>query len=172
MFRKIAMTAVLAVVLSASAFAQASVAGGWDLSINGPEGPINATCTLKQDGNKVSGTLESPQGTVNLAGELKGKNLSMNFSLQTPQGSLEIKVTSYGLLTLGGLVSLVAGSLMLVDHAAAPGLRLSLELEAARTQVDLEVRTALEVYQRRLQAAGGNHGRAALPDSPLGRRSF
>ncbi len=94
MFRKIAMTAVLAVVLSASAFAQASVAGGWDLSINGPEGPINATCTLKQDGNKVSGTLESPQGTVNLAGELKGKNLSMNFSLQTPQGSLEIKVTS------------------------------------------------------------------------------
>lgn len=93
MFRKMLMTAVLAVVLGASAFAQSSVAGGWDLSINGPEGPISATCTLKQDGEKVSGTLESPQGTVNLAGEMKGKNLSMSFTLQTPQGNLDIKVT-------------------------------------------------------------------------------
>jgi len=38
---------------------------------------------------------------------------------------LEVKVTSYGLLGIGGVTSLVLGSLMLVD-ASAPDLRLSL----------------------------------------------
>jgi membrane-bound serine protease (ClpP class) len=40
---------------------------------------------------------------------------------------LEIKVTSYGLLTLGGAVSLIFGSLILVD-SPSPGLRVSLRL--------------------------------------------
>ncbi len=37
----------------------------------------------------------------------------------------EIKVASYGLLTLGGIVSLVLGSLMLIDRSVAPFLRIS-----------------------------------------------
>jgi membrane-bound serine protease (ClpP class) len=40
---------------------------------------------------------------------------------------LELKVTSYGLLTIGGIVSLVFGSLMLID-SPAPELQLSLGL--------------------------------------------
>jgi membrane-bound serine protease (ClpP class) len=39
--------------------------------------------------------------------------------------ALEIKITSYGLLTVGGIVSLIFGSLMLMD-AASPGLQVSL----------------------------------------------
>jgi membrane-bound serine protease (ClpP class) len=41
--------------------------------------------------------------------------------------ALEIKVTSYGLLTIGGVISLVFGSLMLID-SPAPELQLSLSL--------------------------------------------
>jgi membrane-bound serine protease (ClpP class) len=41
--------------------------------------------------------------------------------------ALEIKVTSYGLLTIGGIVSLIFGSLMLID-SPAPELQLSLAL--------------------------------------------
>jgi membrane-bound serine protease (ClpP class) len=41
--------------------------------------------------------------------------------------ALEIKVTSYGLLTIGGIVSLIFGSLMLID-SPAPELQLSLGL--------------------------------------------
>jgi membrane-bound serine protease (ClpP class) len=44
--------------------------------------------------------------------------------------ALEIKVTSYGLLTGGALVSLVFGSLILID-SPAPELRLSLQLVVA-----------------------------------------
>jgi membrane-bound serine protease (ClpP class) len=40
---------------------------------------------------------------------------------------LEVKITSFGLLTLGGLVSLVLGSMMLVD-SSLPELRVSLRL--------------------------------------------
>ena len=39
--------------------------------------------------------------------------------------ALEIKVTSYGLLTIGGIISLIFGSLMLID-SPAPELQLSL----------------------------------------------
>lgn len=44
--------------------------------------------------------------------------------------ALEIKVTSYGLLTAGGLVSLVFGSMILID-SPAPDLRLDLRLVLA-----------------------------------------
>jgi hypothetical protein len=59
---------------------------------NGPEGPVNATATLKQDGEKVTGSIESQAGTAELSGTLKGKALAMAFTIQTPQGAMDIKV--------------------------------------------------------------------------------
>ena len=47
------------------------------MSINGPEGVITATATLKQDGEKVTGTITSPQGTVDLSGTYKGKTVNL-----------------------------------------------------------------------------------------------
>lgn len=82
----------LALTVSATAAAQGSVAGAWDLAINGPEGPINATATLKQDGENVTGSIDTPQGPAELKGTLKGKTLNVAFALQTPQGALDIKV--------------------------------------------------------------------------------
>ena len=42
--------------------------------------------------------------------------------------ALEFKVISYGLLTVGGLVSLVFGSLMLMNSSSSPDLQLSLRM--------------------------------------------
>jgi hypothetical protein len=83
---------VCGVMLTAGLSAQASVAGAWDLTINGPEGAITAVATLKQDGEKVTGSIESPQGTADLAGTLKGKVLNMSFTIPGPNGNLDIKV--------------------------------------------------------------------------------
>jgi len=44
--------------------------------------------------------------------------------------ALEIKVTSYGLLTAGGMLSLIFGSMLLID-SPAPELQLSLSLVIA-----------------------------------------
>lgn len=41
---------------------------------------------------------------------------------------LEVKVVSYGMLTVGGVVSLIIGSMMLYDKAPIPELRLSLQV--------------------------------------------
>jgi hypothetical protein len=81
-----------ALLLTAGVYAQSTVAGAWLLSINGPEGAISATATLKQDGEKVTGSIESPQGTADLTGTLKGKVLNMAFTIPGPNGNLDIKV--------------------------------------------------------------------------------
>ena len=82
----------LGLVLAAGAYAQGGVAGAWELTINGPEGPITASAALKQDGEKVTGTITSPQGTVELAGTYKGKTMNVAFKIESPQGALDIKV--------------------------------------------------------------------------------
>ena len=94
MLRVLSAILALALTLSASVYAQTNVAGAWDLSIIGPEGPISATATLKQDGDNVTGSIETPQGVAEMKGAIKGTALSMSFTLQTGQGPLEIKVTS------------------------------------------------------------------------------
>jgi len=87
------LAAILAIGLAAgTTFAQSGVSGAWDLIVNGPEGAINATANLKQDGEKLTGTIETPQGSAEMTGSLKGKTLNLNFSIQGPQGPLEIKV--------------------------------------------------------------------------------
>ena len=94
MLRVFSAVLALSLMVSAGAFAQTSVAGAWDLAINGPEGAINATATLKQDGETVTGQIDTPQGAAEMKGTLKGKTLNLGFTLQTAQGPLEIKVNS------------------------------------------------------------------------------
>ena len=91
MFRRFATAVALSFALGSAAFAQ-SVAGAWDLTINGPEGAINATATLKQDGENVTGSIETPQGTAEMKGTFKGKALNLSFTIPGPNGNLDIKV--------------------------------------------------------------------------------
>jgi len=93
MFRMLSLAVTFALALGGAVRAQGSLSGAWDLNINGPQGPITAGATLKQDGEAVTGTIESPQGTVPVKGTLKGKALALLFSVDGPQGPLEIKVT-------------------------------------------------------------------------------
>jgi hypothetical protein len=92
MLRVFSVILAAALVLSATAYAQSEVAGAWDLAVNGPEGPVNASVNLKQDGEKVTGEIESQAGKAELTGTLKGKTLTMAFTIQSPQGPMDIKV--------------------------------------------------------------------------------
>jgi len=94
MSRLFALTLIMGLVLAVAPSAQAGLAGNWDLTINGPQGSITATATMKQDGEKVSGTLTSPQGEVEMAGTMKGTTLTMAFTVQSPNGALDIKVNA------------------------------------------------------------------------------
>lgn len=92
MSRLFSLVFALVLAVAAGAQAQNSVSGSWDLSINGPEGVITATADLKQDGEKLTGSITSPQGTVDLTGTFKGKTLNLAFIIQSPNGPLDIKV--------------------------------------------------------------------------------
>ncbi len=91
---RVVSVVILGMMLTVAAAAQNSVAGAWDLAINGPEGPINATATLKQAGENVTGSIEMPQGAAEMKGTFKGKTLNMAFSIQGPNGAIDIKVNS------------------------------------------------------------------------------
>ena len=85
MLRVFSAILALALTLSASAYAQTSIAGAWELTINGPEGPITATATLKQDGENVTGSIETPQGIAEMKGTFKGKALNMALQHRGPE---------------------------------------------------------------------------------------
>lgn len=94
MSRLLSLVLAIGLIFTAAGAAQGTVAGTWDLSINGPEGPLTAAAVLKQDGDKVSGTLSSPQGETQVAGTMTGKTMALQFTVTTPQGNLDIKVTA------------------------------------------------------------------------------
>ena len=73
---------------------------------------------------------------------------------------LEIKVTSYGMLTIGGIISFIAGSLMLLDRSV-PFLRISWELIAAAaimTTLFFAFAVTMVVRAQRKKPATGKEG--------------
>jgi len=90
---------------------------------------------------------------------------------------LEIKVTSYGMLSVGGLIALSFGSLILVD-SPLPYLQISRAVIAATVSVSagffllvlyFVVRVQKRGYVSGLEGMIGEHGKAVTPLKPTGR---
>ena len=104
---------VLVVLLAASfAAAQAGVSGKWKLNFQTDQGAVDADLILKQDGEKITGSLNSPQGEAPLEGTFKGDKLVLSMSVDaggqaltiTFDGALE-KDTLKGNVDFGGFGS-------------------------------------------------------------------
>jgi hypothetical protein len=52
------------------------VTGTWDLSVETPQGTMSLSATLKQDGEKLTGTQSSQMGEVTLEGSVKGTDIA------------------------------------------------------------------------------------------------
>jgi hypothetical protein len=95
--RHFACVSVFALVLAASAAvprAQASVAGDWVLTVNGPQGAVDTDASFKQSGEKVTGTFSSQLGETNVEGTMTGSTLSLAFNVVTPNGPIDIRLTA------------------------------------------------------------------------------
>jgi hypothetical protein len=68
--------------------------GKWDIKlvIDGM-GEVPATAFMKQEGEKISGTLSGPAGDIVIAGTVTGKAVRIDFVADTPQGKLPITMT-------------------------------------------------------------------------------
>ena len=63
-----------------SAFA-ADVAGTWALTVDTPNGPLEVTLVLKQDGDKVAGKVNSQMGETTIAGTVKDNEIKMSMTM-------------------------------------------------------------------------------------------
>ena len=84
----VALVAVAGFVAVPSA--RADLGGNWQLTFNTPNGPIDATATLKVDGEKLTGTLKGEAGETPLTGSHKGESFTLAFEVQTPQGDFSV----------------------------------------------------------------------------------
>lgn len=68
--------------------------GKWDIKlVIAGMGEMPATAVMKQDGDKVSGTLSGPAGELQIAGTVTGKVVKIDFEADTPQGKLPVTMT-------------------------------------------------------------------------------
>jgi hypothetical protein len=74
--------ALVATGVAAQSAKPANVAGKWDMSFEGPQGPITRPITFEQDGEKVKGSMEGRQGPINFEGTIKGNKLE--FTVERP----------------------------------------------------------------------------------------
>lgn len=79
---------VLVLALPARSHAQSlDVSGEWTMAVNTDNGQVAATLVLKQDGEKVTGSIRSEMGEQTLEGTMKEKTLSFVFVFPAPDGS-------------------------------------------------------------------------------------
>lgn len=86
--------ALLFALVVAGSAAQINVAGAWDMTINGPQGIMETTMTLAQDGDMVSGTIDGPMGSVEVAGAVAANLMKLAFDVDA--GGEMISITMIG----------------------------------------------------------------------------
>ncbi|MGH9767825.1 MAG: hypothetical protein ACREAB_10365, partial [Blastocatellia bacterium] len=75
---------------SAAEAAAVSVAGSWSVTSESPQGPIQLTFNLKQEGATISGEVSSPFGTFPLSGTLNGNELTFAFNAKIQDQELPV----------------------------------------------------------------------------------
>src|SRR5262245_16074241 len=72
--------------------APGAASGDWDLTFKTPNGDVQATATISQDGGQLSGTLSSQMGEAPFTGTLEGTSLRVTSNFITPRGTVPIKL--------------------------------------------------------------------------------
>jgi hypothetical protein len=93
--------ALIVALAVAAPSAQIDVSGTWDVMINGPQGAMESTLTLQQDGDTVTGTLESMMGSVEGAGAVAGNLMKLSFDVDA--GGQMISISMIGEVNGGSM---------------------------------------------------------------------
>jgi uncharacterized protein YndB with AHSA1/START domain len=72
----------------------AKVAGTWEMSSEGPNGPMTQTLTIQQDGGKIKGTLTGRRGEAPFEGTVTGNKISFTIKRETPNGTFTIEYSA------------------------------------------------------------------------------
>jgi hypothetical protein len=85
----VAFASLMALAFPAAA-QDAGVAGAWAVSVVSDQGTSSGKLVLRNDGNKVVGTLTAPQGDMPVEASLKEKAVTIWFTVPTREGALSV----------------------------------------------------------------------------------
>jgi len=83
---------LLGLVVAIPAFAQTNLTGDWEATLNTPQGPRSAKLTFKQDGDKLTGTIDGLVGLVPLQGTMTGSDLKFSWTVDAGGQIVTIKM--------------------------------------------------------------------------------
>lgn len=94
--RHLARLAVGAALLLSAGTAAAQLlfadfSGGWNVVVEGPQGPMSSTLTLTQTGDSVAGKFDSEIGSAPVKGSVRGDSLYIAFSLDAGGQMLDLE---------------------------------------------------------------------------------
>ncbi|MBL0169778.1 MAG: hypothetical protein IPP90_03465 [Gemmatimonadaceae bacterium] len=95
--QRIARLSVVAALFfgAATATAQrilADFSGAWNVTVEGPQGPMNSMLTLKQTGDTISGEFQSEIGNAPVSGMVKGDSIKVSFGIDMGGQQLSLQV--------------------------------------------------------------------------------
>jgi hypothetical protein len=91
----LALTVAIAAPARAQAAAPAaSPAGKWNVTMQTQNGAFNSTLTIKLEGTKVMGTMESQMGSSPIEGQFVDPKLTFSLGYSGPQGQIQIPYTA------------------------------------------------------------------------------
>jgi hypothetical protein len=101
------LLALFAVVMAAAA----DISGTWNFSVETDQGSGNPTFTLKQDGEKLTGTYSGQFGQASVAGTVKGDKVEIGFAADAGGQKMDVKYSGTvesptrmtGVVDLGGM---------------------------------------------------------------------
>ena len=96
-FLALALTCGLLLISAGMAIAAdepSKVAGTWEVSSEGRNGPMTQTLTITQDGGKIKGTLTSPRGDAQFEGTVTGNKVSFTIKRETDNGTFVIEYSA------------------------------------------------------------------------------
>jgi hypothetical protein len=86
------LLAVSVLAIPAAAAAEtAKVAGEWNLTVESPNGIATPTATIKQDGEKLTGTYKGRFGESPLTGTIKENAIKFTTDITTPNGVIALE---------------------------------------------------------------------------------
>jgi hypothetical protein len=71
-----------------------NVAGNWELSREGRNGPTTEALTIAQDGSKITGTLKGQRGESKFEGSVTGNKISFTVKLETDNGTFTMEYSA------------------------------------------------------------------------------
>ena len=100
MYTRITVAAAAVLLIAASLAAQdkpaakpADVAGTWDLSVASPNGTGSRVLKLQQDGEKLTGEIESSVSSGKVTGSVNGNAIAFTATVAMDTGTFEIRYT-------------------------------------------------------------------------------